>query len=132
LSQDGLTSLSAPLSGVTWRRCIILSLMFKTLLTAVFLSLLCGYSALAHEAPVASVAEKHFTLSSDGEAGLSITARAPGTAWGRAGAEAAILTCKVDGQYNQDVILFLGEEKFTYRLLLGRLAARALILLASN
>jgi hypothetical protein len=77
------------------------------------------------EAPVGSVAEKHFTLSSDGEAGLRITARAPGTAWERAGADAAILTCKIDGQYNQDLILFFGEEKFTYHVLLGRLAAGA-------
>src|SRR5262249_14693104 len=43
----------------------------------------------------------------------------------KTGAEAAVLTCYLDDQYNQDLILFMGQDKFTYSALLGRMAAGA-------
>jgi len=64
-----------------------------------------------------------FHLETHAEVLVSFTARAPGTSWGTTGAEAAVLTCYLDDQYNQDVILFMGESKFTYRLLLGSVAS---------
>ena len=94
----------------------------------VLLLTLCGFSSLAQTAPAPVVAEKHFTVATDGEVGVRITARAPGTSWGIEGAEAAILTCRLDGQYSQDLILFLGAQKFTYTAMLGRLAAGSHVL----
>ncbi len=69
------------------------------------------------------LSQREFRLAVEAEVTAGLTARAPGTSWGKPGAEAAILTCYLDDQYNQDVILFMGAEKFTYRALLGRLAA---------
>jgi hypothetical protein len=56
-----------------------------------------------------------------GEARLAITAAAPGTDWGAAGRESAVLTVRVDGRYSQDVVLFAGAQRFTYDVALGRL-----------
>src|SRR5262249_46819522 len=68
-------------------------------------------------------ATSHFRLAAEAEVMASVNACAPGTSWGRKGAEAAILTLFLDDQYNQDIILFMGEDRFTYRVLLGRVAA---------
>src|SRR5262245_49007998 len=64
--------------------------------------------------------EKRFTASAESEALLDLTASAPGTSWSEGGAEAAVVTIYVNGQYNQDVILFAGARELTYQLLLGR------------
>jgi hypothetical protein len=64
--------------------------------------------------------EKRFTAPSESEALLDLTASAPGTSWADGGAEAAVVTIYVNGQYNQDVILFAGARELTYQLLLGR------------
>jgi hypothetical protein len=64
--------------------------------------------------------EKRFTAPSESEALLDLTASAPGTSWRERGAEAAVITIYVDGQYHQDVILFAGAREFAYRLMLGR------------
>ncbi len=69
----------------------------------------------------ASAAEWTFTTPRDGEVGLTIHAVAAGSNWGRAGAEAVILTLSLDGSYNQDVTLFLGETQHDYKILLGPL-----------
>jgi hypothetical protein len=53
------------------------------------------------------------------EARLSITASAPGTDWGRAGRESAVASVYLDGRWSQDVVLFAGEERFTYDVALG-------------
>src|SRR5215813_5910932 len=75
-------------------------------------------------APVASSAqtllEKKFSATAESEALLDLTASAPGTSWRERGAEAAVATIYVDGQYQQDVILFAGARDFTYQLALGR------------
>jgi hypothetical protein len=41
---------------------------------------------------------------------LDLTASAPGTDWGTAGSESAVVTVTLDGKYNQDVVLFAGEQ----------------------
>ena len=64
--------------------------------------------------------EKRFTAPAESEALLDLTASAPGTSWRERGAEAAVITIYVDGQYHQDVILFAGAREFTYQLMLGR------------
>src|SRR5262247_243654 len=64
--------------------------------------------------------EKRFSVAAESEALLDLTASAPGTSWRERGAEAAVVTIYVDGQYHQDVILFAGSREFTYQLILGR------------
>jgi hypothetical protein len=73
----------------------------------------------------ARLAAERFTLADDDEVGLEVEARSPGASWGREGAEAAALTVLVDGAYNQDLLLWAGEEVFKYRVTLGRLAKGA-------
>jgi hypothetical protein len=68
------------------------------------------------------VLEKEITLSQGGEVVLSLSASAPGTAWNRAGAEAATISLHVDGVYKADVVLFRGETTFTYDVLVGHLS----------
>jgi len=63
-----------------------------------------------------------FTASHAGEAKLAFTARAPGTDWGRAGRESAVLDIVLDGREVADVVTFAGAEPFTYRTALGHVA----------
>jgi hypothetical protein len=60
-----------------------------------------------------------FVAKKGGEALLDLTASAPGTDWGKTGSESAVVTVTLDGEYNQDVVLFAGEQRFTYQLALG-------------
>src|SRR6266498_3723610 len=62
-----------------------------------------------------------FNLAEDMEVGLEIEARSPGASWARKGAEAAALVISVDGSYNQDWLLWAGDESSHYRVMLGRL-----------
>jgi len=64
--------------------------------------------------------EVPFKMRVEAEAFMDLTASAPHTSWAEAGSEAAVATLLVDGRYNQDVFLFAGERRFTYRVLLGR------------
>ncbi|MDB5096533.1 MAG: hypothetical protein JWM80_954 [Cyanobacteria bacterium RYN_339] len=57
------------------------------------------------------------------EAALTLTAAAPGTDWGVAGSESAVVSVFVDGKYNQDVVLYGGAQATAYPLALGRLEA---------
>ncbi|MBA3255375.1 MAG: hypothetical protein H0T64_01845, partial [Pyrinomonadaceae bacterium] len=68
------------------------------------------------------LAAEAFNLTEDMEVGLEIEARSPGTAWVRKGAEASALLISVDGKYNQDLLLWAGDEFFNYRVMLGRLS----------
>ena len=54
---------------------------------------------------------------------LEIVASVPSASWERPDAEAAVVTVFVDGKYNQDVMLFAGENSFNYQARLGRLTA---------
>jgi hypothetical protein len=66
-----------------------------------------------------SLSSKTFKLTKGMEVGLEIEARSPGASWARKGAEAAALLISVDGQYNQDLLLWAGDETFQYRVMLG-------------
>jgi hypothetical protein len=68
----------------------------------------------------ASAAEKaSFNAQRAGEAKLTMTADAPGTDWGAAGSESAVVRIELDGSYNQDVVLFEGARRFAYDVSLG-------------
>jgi hypothetical protein len=68
----------------------------------------------------ASAAERaSFTARQPGEAKLTVTADAPGTDWGKAGSESAVVRIELDGRYNQDVVLFEGARRFAYDVSLG-------------
>jgi hypothetical protein len=54
---------------------------------------------------------------------LQIEAAAENTSWASKTAESVILTIFVDEQYNQDVMLFSGAEKFVYKVVLGKFAS---------
>jgi hypothetical protein len=69
-----------------------------------------------------ALATETLNLTEDAEVGLEIEARSPGGSWARPGAEAAALLVSVDGVYNQDLLLWAGDELFPYRVSLGRLA----------
>lgn len=72
--------------------------------------------------PQSTLASETVTLTQASEVGLEIEARSPGASWSRKGAEAASLLVSVDGVYNQDVLLWAGEDAYTYRVTLGRLS----------
>jgi hypothetical protein len=69
-----------------------------------------------------ALASESLNLAEDMEVGLEIEARSPDASWARPGAEAAALLVLVDGVYNQDLLLWAGDELFRYRVLLGRLS----------
>jgi hypothetical protein len=71
--------------------------------------------------PRTSLVNETFNLTEEMEVGLEIIARSPGASWAREGAESAALLISIDDKYNQDLLLWSGEEWFTYRVLLGRL-----------
>ncbi len=69
-----------------------------------------------------TLVEKTFRVETEAEALLDLTAAVPGTSWRESGSEAATVTIFVDGNYHQDLILHSGEKRFTYSVLLGRVA----------
>src|SRR2546421_7410149 len=71
--------------------------------------------------PTTALATETFNLPEETELGLEIEARSPGASWAREGAEAAAVLISVDGAYNQDLLLWAGDELFQYRVMLGRL-----------
>ena len=68
------------------------------------------------------LATEAFNLMEEMEVGLEIEARSPGASWALEGAEAAALLISVDGVYNQDLLLWAGDELFRYRVALGHLS----------
>jgi hypothetical protein len=66
------------------------------------------------------LSEKIFRLKKQSEALLDVTASAPGTAWANSESEAAVASLFVDDRYNQDIVLFAGNQSFTYRVMLGQ------------
>jgi hypothetical protein len=67
------------------------------------------------------LATETFNLTNEMDVGLEIQARSPGASWALERAEAAALLILVDGTYNQDLLLWAGEESFAYRVMLGHL-----------
>src|SRR4051794_26185861 len=102
--------------------------MPRVLLTALvlLLALLPAATAAQAKAPAQPEGPAKTTFiakKGGGEALLDLTASAPGTDWGKSGSESAVVTVTLDGEYNQDVVLFAGEEQFTYQLALGTIKA---------
>lgn len=62
-------------------------------------------------------------LDHSGETLFDLAAAVPDGNWATRGRESAFVTMMVDGEYNQDLILFYGEECFVYQRLLGYLNA---------
>jgi hypothetical protein len=83
--------------------------------------MLAAAAAFALLAPAAAQAHDKATFHarSATEATLAVTASAPGTDWGKAGAESAVLGVYLDGRRAADVVLFEGAERFTYEVALG-------------
>lgn len=63
----------------------------------------------------------HFRLNNDGETIAEITASAPGSSWSVREKEAALARVSVDGQYNQEMMVFGNERPSTYHVCLGYL-----------
>src|SRR6185503_16393477 len=97
---------------------------FSLLLLIVICSSLANHTAATQKKSQLpeSLASETFNLTNDMEVGLEIQARSPGASWAREGEEAAALLISVDGIYNQDLLLWAGDELFAYRVMLGRLA----------
>jgi hypothetical protein len=53
---------------------------------------------------------------------MNVTASAPGASWDREGAEAPLCNVSVDGKLNQNMVIFQGEQSWTYKVFLGRFA----------
>lgn len=66
------------------------------------------------------VLHKQFTVNSEAEIILSLTATAPRADWGKEGSEAPLCDALIDGKLNQNVVIFRGERRWVYRVFLGR------------
>ena len=98
-------------------------LLSLLLFTFVFSSTAAHISATKTKSQIPKpLAIESFNLTEDMEVGLEINARSPGASWAREGAESAALLISVDGVYNQDLLLWAGDELFQYRVMLGHLA----------
>ncbi len=75
--------------------------------------------------------EKTFKVSSAGEALLDLRAIAPGVNWDKIDKESAVITLTLDGRYNQDIVLFMGQQVFTYKVSLGHVESGVHTLKAS-
>jgi len=78
-------------------------------------------AAQSSSQPTTALATETFIVAEETEVGLEIEARSPGASWAREGAEAAAGLISVDGEYNQDLLLWAGDELFQYRVMLGHL-----------
>jgi hypothetical protein len=68
-----------------------------------------------------AMASYGITVKGNGQARLDLEAAAPGTDWGKQGAESAVLGVYVDGKYQQDLVLWGGATPTQYALSLGQL-----------
>jgi hypothetical protein len=89
------------------------------IIVAALAALLAAVPTLAAPQQSGDTTTTTFVARKSGEALFDLTASAPGTDWGKTGSESAVVTVTLDGKYNQDVVLFAGEQRFTYQLALG-------------
>ncbi|HEV2689623.1 MAG TPA: hypothetical protein VGV35_13765, partial [Bryobacteraceae bacterium] len=66
-----------------------------------------------------------FTVVKQGEVTAGLEMRAPGTDWATPGHEAKLITVLVDGNAQQQVMLYAGADTFSYPIFLGALAPGA-------
>ncbi|HEV8038857.1 MAG TPA: response regulator [Bryobacteraceae bacterium] len=64
-----------------------------------------------------------FTISKTSEVVVELDMRAPGTDWAEGGNEARLATLVLDGEPQQQVMLYSGADQFTYTVFLGKVAA---------
>ena len=64
-----------------------------------------------------------FTISKTSEVVVELDMRAPGTDWAEDGNEARLATLVLDGEPQQQVMLYAGADQFTYTVFLGKVAA---------
>lgn len=83
----------------------------------------CGASGVAETGKVLRTFETRMakTNAKSNEARLIIKAKATGSSWQKKDSEAAVLTVFLDGQYNQDLIMFAGDHDFEYSSPIGPL-----------
>ncbi|RKL65011.1 hypothetical protein CR203_23040 [Salipaludibacillus neizhouensis] len=62
-----------------------------------------------------------FSLKDVGETLINFTSSVPDGDWGMKDKESAVVTVLLNGEYNQDYILFYGNEPFTYERMIGSL-----------
>ncbi len=62
-----------------------------------------------------------FSLNERGETLIDLVSSVPGGDWGATDKESAFVTLYLNGEYNQDFILFYGDEVFAYERMLGSL-----------
>jgi len=70
-----------------------------------------------------TVLTQKFSVAETGEVQLTMKAAALGCDWERAEAEAAVVSLTVDGQRNQELVLYRGDELAEYDVFLGKLSA---------
>jgi len=64
-----------------------------------------------------------FTVSKTSEVVAELDMRAPGTDWAEEGHEARLATLVLDGEPQQQVMLYSGADQFTYTVFIGKVAA---------
>jgi len=64
-----------------------------------------------------------FTVSKTGEVVAELDMRAAGTDWGTEGHEARLATLVLDGEPQQQVMLYAGADQFTYTVFLGKITS---------
>src|SRR5438105_2053471 len=64
----------------------------------------------------------HFNVQRPAEVVANLEISSPGSNWGESGREAALATLSVDGRA-QNIMLYAGDERYTYSALLGELPA---------
>jgi hypothetical protein len=67
--------------------------------------------------------ELKFQMPAAGEAIAELMLSAPGASWDKPGAEGALATLSVDGQYNQDILVVRGAEPAKFKVFLGPVGA---------
>ncbi|TVY10508.1 hypothetical protein [Paenibacillus cremeus] len=60
-----------------------------------------------------------FDAPSTGELLLNVKAHAPATQWGMKGSESSTISVLLDGVYKEDIVLFMGEQAFVYKVAAG-------------
>jgi hypothetical protein len=97
--------------------------MTRKTLSLGFATLVVGGLSSASPAGGPPLRERSFTVDRPGEVRALVRGSSPECAWGRAGAEAAVLRLSLDGRYSQHIVLYRGDEAGAeYRVSLGALA----------
>lgn len=97
----------------------------RTILAAAAVTTLALSATAPAQTPTAATTQTttSFFAARSGEALIELTGAAPGSDWGAAGVESAVVGVRVDGRLVEDVVLFAGADPFVYRAAIGRVSA---------